>query len=44
MPIDNIQKKILRQSAHHLDPTVWIGKKGITENVNVDPNVEHMVH
>ena len=33
MPIDNIQKKILRQSAHHLDPTVWIGKNGITKNV-----------
>lgn len=33
MPIDNIQKKILRQTAHHLDPTVWIGKNGITENV-----------
>ena len=33
MAIDNIQKKILRQSSHHLDPTVWIGKNGITENV-----------
>ena len=33
MSIDNIQKKILRQTAHHLDPTVWIGKNGITENV-----------
>ena len=33
MPIDNIQKKILRQAAHHLDPTVWVGKNGITENV-----------
>ena len=33
MPIDNIQKKILRQASHHLDPTVWIGKNGITENV-----------
>ena len=33
MPIDNIHKKILCQTAHHLDPTVWIGKNGITENV-----------
>jgi RNA-binding protein len=30
---NRIQKKTLRQAAHHLDPTVWIGKNGITENV-----------
>ena len=33
MTIDSIQKKILRQTAHHLNPTVWVGKNGITENV-----------
>jgi len=33
MTLDNIQKKTLHQTAHHLDPTVWIGKNGITENV-----------
>ena len=31
--INKIQKKTLRQAAHHLDPAVWIGKNGITENV-----------
>jgi|TARA_B100000809_G_C14949863_1_gene463481 RNA-binding protein len=30
---NKIQKKTLRQAAHHLDPAVWIGKNGITENV-----------
>ena len=30
---NRIQKKNLRQAAHHLDPTVWIGKNGITGNV-----------
>jgi RNA-binding protein len=30
---NRIQKKTLRQAAHHLDPAVWIGKNGITENV-----------
>ena len=30
---NRIQKKTLRQAAHHLDPTVWIGKNGITGNV-----------
>jgi len=33
LSIDKIQKKILRQASHHLDPAVWIGKNGITENV-----------
>ena len=33
MSTNRIQKKTLRQAAHHLDPTVWIGKNGITENV-----------
>ena len=36
MTIDSIQKKILRQTAHHLNPTVWVGKNGITENVIKD--------
>jgi len=31
--IDSIQKKILRQTAHHLNPIIWVGKNGITENV-----------
>ena len=30
---NRIQKKTLRQAAHHLDPAVWVGKNGITENV-----------
>ena len=33
MSTNRIQKKTLRQAAHHLDPAVWIGKNGITENV-----------
>ena len=33
MTIDSIQKKILRQTAHHLNPIIWVGKNGITENV-----------
>ncbi len=33
VPTNRTQKKTLRQAAHHLDPTVWIGKNGITENV-----------
>jgi RNA-binding protein len=28
-----MQKKTLRQAAHHLDPAVWVGKNGITESV-----------
>ena len=31
--MDNVQKKFLRQAAHHIDPVIWIGKNGITENV-----------
>ena len=33
MSTNRIQKKTLRQAAHHLDPAVWVGKNGITENV-----------
>ena len=33
MSTNRIQKKTLRQAAHHLDPAVWVGKHGITENV-----------
>ena len=33
MPVDNIKKRTLHKTAHHLDPTVWVGKNGITENV-----------
>tara|TARA_B100001996_G_C18649013_1_gene588631 strand:- start:1354 stop:1638 length:285 start_codon:yes stop_codon:yes gene_type:complete len=33
MPVDNIKKRALHKTAHHLDPTVWVGKNGITENV-----------
>lgn len=33
MALTNSQKKYLRQLAHHLKPTVWAGKNGITENL-----------
>ena len=33
MPTNRIQKRTLRQAAHHLDPIVWVGKNGITENI-----------
>ena len=33
VPTNRTQKKTLRQAAHHLDPTVLVGKNGITENV-----------
>ncbi|MGB1799716.1 MAG: ribosome assembly RNA-binding protein YhbY [Gammaproteobacteria bacterium] len=33
MALTNSQKKFLRQSAHHLKPTVWAGKNGITESL-----------
>ena len=33
MPVDNIKKRALHKTALHLDPTVWVGKNGITENV-----------
>lgn len=33
MKINNVQKKFLRQAAHHLKPVVWAGKNGITENL-----------
>ena len=33
VPTNRTQKKTLRQAAHHLDPAVWVGKNGITENV-----------
>ena len=33
VPTNKNQKKTLRQAAHHLDTTVWVGKNGITENV-----------
>ena len=33
VPTNRTQKKTLRQAAHHLDPVVWVGKNGITENV-----------
>ena len=29
MPVDNIKKRTLHKTAHHLDPTVWVGKNGI---------------
>ena len=31
MKLTNVQKKFLRQSAHHLKPVVWAGQHGITE-------------
>ena len=33
MALTNSQKKFLRQSAHHLNPTVWAGKNGITDSL-----------
>ncbi len=33
MNINNKQKKFLRQAAHHLKPTVWAGKKGISKSL-----------
>ena len=33
VPTNRIQKRTLRQAAHHLDPIVWVGKNGITENI-----------
>ena len=33
MKLTNKQKKFLRQSAHHLKPTVWVGKNGISESL-----------
>ena len=33
MALTNSQKKFLRQSAHHLKPTVWAGKNGITDSL-----------
>ena len=33
MTLTNSQKKFLRQSAHHLKPTVWAGKNGISKSL-----------
>lgn len=32
------QKKFLRTLAHNLKPIIWIGQKGITENVMMEIN------
>ena len=31
--IDKSKERSLRKTAHHLEPVVWIGKNGISENV-----------
>ena len=43
MPLSIHQEKSLRRQAHHLKPIVWIGQKGISENLlkEVDNALEH---
>lgn len=43
MKLTNKQKKFLRQSAHHLKPTVWAGKNGISESLisEIEEVLEH---
>lgn len=33
MQLTNLQKRHLKSLAHHLKPVVWIGQKGLSDNV-----------
>ena len=38
MPLNKSQKKYLKSLAHGLDPVIWIGQKGLSENVYSEIN------
>ncbi len=44
MPLSNKQIKALKTKAHHLNPVVRIGQKGITENVIMEINNALDIH
>lgn len=43
MPLSNTQKKHLKGLAHHLNPIIWIGQKGLSEAVyaEIELALEH---